>query len=119
MEFTGSTYSTASGGTSGWFHTGQDADLMLSGIDFNNTGGPLLFNHPSGIATDGQRLFLADTFNNRVLIWNTMPTGNVPPDLVLGQKDFISNDPGPGRDQLNWPFGVATDGTHLVVADVN
>lgn len=119
VEFTGSTYSTASGGTSGWFHTGQDADLMLSGIDFNNTGGPLLFNHPSGIATDGQRLFLADTFNNRVLIWNTMPTGNVPPDLVLGQKDFISNDPGPGRDQLNWPFGVATDGTHLVVADVN
>ncbi|MEM4723783.1 MAG: hypothetical protein QXP01_02090, partial [Candidatus Hadarchaeum sp.] len=44
---------------------------------------------------------------------------NVPPDLVLGQKDFISNDPGSGRDQLNWPFGVATDGTHLVVADVN
>jgi len=119
VEFVDSTYAVASGGTSGWFHTGQDADIILSGIDFDNTGGPLLFNHPSGIATDGQRLFLADTFNNRVLIWNTLPTGNVPPDLVLGQKDFTSNDPGLGRDQLNWPFGVATDGTHLVVTDVN
>ncbi|MEM2874865.1 MAG: hypothetical protein QW567_02415, partial [Candidatus Hadarchaeales archaeon] len=119
VEFTGAAYRTTGGETSGWFHTGQDADIMLSGIDFNNTGGPLLFNHPSGIATDGQRLFLADTFNNRVLVWNTLPAGNVPPDLVLGQPDFTSNNPGTGRNQLNWPFGVATDGTHLVVADVN
>ena len=119
VQFTGSTYRAAVGRTSGWFHTGQDADIMLSGIDFNNSGGALLFNHPSGIASDGQRLFLADTFNNRVLVWNSPPTGNVPPDLVLGQRDFISNDPGCGRDQMNWPFGVATDGKHLVVADVN
>lgn len=119
VEFVESSYRTASGKTSGWFHTGQDADIMLSGIDFNNSGGPLLFNHPSGIASDGRRLFLADTFNNRVLVWNTPPAGNVPPDFVLGQKDFTSNDPGSGRDQMNWPFGVATDGKHLVVADVN
>jgi len=119
VEFVNSTYAVAPGGTSGWFHTGQDADILLSGIDFNNSGGPLLFNHPSGIASDGTRLFLADTFNNRVLIWNTLPTGNVPPDIVLGQKDFISNDPGTGRDQMNWPFGVATDGERLVVTDVN
>jgi len=119
VEFVESHYRVAGGKTSGWFHTGQDADIMLSGIDFNNSGGPLIFNHPSGIASDGQHLFLADTFNNRVLVWNTPPAGNVPPDLVLGQKDFISNDPGSGRDQMNWPFGVATDGKRLVVADVN
>ncbi|MEM4259125.1 MAG: hypothetical protein QXL17_08290 [Candidatus Thermoplasmatota archaeon] len=119
VKETGSFYKTAPKGLSGWFQTGQDADIMLSGIDFNNTGGPLLFNHPSGIVTDGKRLFLADTFNNRVLIWNTLPTDNVPPDLVLGQKDFIANDPGTGRDKFNWPFGIATDGKHLVVSDVN
>ncbi|MGQ9787948.1 MAG: hypothetical protein ACUVQM_01335 [Candidatus Hadarchaeaceae archaeon] len=119
VHFTGSTYRAAVGGTSGWFHTGQDADIMLSGIDFNNSGGPLLFNHPSGIASDGQRLFLADTFNNRVLVWNSLPVGNTPPDIVLGQSDFTSNDPGAGRDKMNWPFGVATDGKHLIVADVN
>ena len=119
VEFINSSYAVASGETSGTFHTGQEADIMLSGIDFNRTGGPLLFNHPSGIATDGQHLFLADTFNNRVLIWNTLPDGNVPPDNVLGQKDFYSNDPGTGRDQMNWPFSIATDGKHLVVSDVN
>ena len=41
---------------SGWFKTGQDASILLSGIGFNKTGGALLFNHPMKIATDGQRL---------------------------------------------------------------
>ncbi|MHC4678728.1 MAG: NHL repeat-containing protein [Planctomycetota bacterium] len=117
VEFTRSTYRIASGKTSGFFETGQDADLMLSGIDFNSTGGPLLFNHQMSIASDGTRFLVADTYNNRVLVWNKLPEGNVPPDLVLGQKDFTSNDPGTGRDQLNWPVsGAAADG-HIVVAD--
>lgn len=119
MKFVQSTYKVAPGGTSGFFKTGQNADILFSGIDFNNTGGPLLFNHPSGIASDGTRLFLTDTFNNRVLVWNALPTGNVPPDLVLGQKDFVGNNPGTGRDQMNWPKDVATDGKRLVVADTN
>ena len=90
---------------------------MLSGIDFNNSGGPLLFNHPKGIATDGTHLLLADGNNNRVLIWNSLPIGNTPPDVVLGQPDFIQNYPGTGRHQMNWPVSVATDGRHVVVAD--
>jgi hypothetical protein len=101
----------------GWFETGQDADILLSGIDFNYTGGPLLFNHPAGIATDGKHLLLADRNNNRVLIWNELPTGNVEPDLVLGQRDFFTNNPGRGLDQLNWPLSVATDGHRVLVAD--
>jgi hypothetical protein len=101
----------------GWFKTGQDADIMLSGVDFNNAGGPLLFNHPKGLATDGKRLLLADTNNNRILIWNTLPEANQEPDLVLGQKNFITNNPGDGLDQLNWPVGVATDGKRVLVAD--
>ena len=103
--------------TSGWFTTGQDADIMLSGIDFNNTGGSLLFNHPGNIASDGKRLLLADRNNNRILIWNKLPTANTEPDLVLGQRNFITNSPGRGLDDLNWPVGVATDGTHVLVAD--
>src|SRR3989344_5732459 len=99
---------------SGWFQTGQDADLMLSGIDFNNTGGPLLFNHPGNIASDGKRLLLADRNNNRVLVWNTLPTDNTPPDIVLGQKNFTTNAPGTGLDQFNWPVGVATNGKHVL-----
>lgn len=100
-----------------WFATGQDANILLSGIDFNNTGGALLFNHPMNIATDGTRLLLADTRNNRILIWNTLPEGNVAPDLVLGQGNFTTNNPGTGMSGFNWPVGVATADGKVVVAD--
>jgi hypothetical protein len=62
VRFVRSDYPVARGKTSGFFRTGQNADILLSGIDFNNAGGPLLFNHPMGIATDGKRLLLADTW---------------------------------------------------------
>lgn len=93
------------------------ADVLLSGINFNETGGPLLFNHPGSIAAADQHLILADRNNNRVLIWNILPTSNVPPDIVLGQTNFMTNNPGQGRNQLDWPIAVATDGTHVIVAD--
>lgn len=110
-------YKTVQTKPGGWFQTGQAADMMLSGIDFNNAGEPLLFNHPGGIATDGERLILADRNNNRVLIWNKLPSGNNQPDLVLGQKDFKTNNPGAGLENFNWPVAVATDGQKLVVGD--
>jgi hypothetical protein len=110
-------YEAAPGNLNGWFTTGQSADIMLSGVDFNNTGGPLLFNHPKGIASDGTRLLVADGNNNRVLIWNSLPQGNTAPDIVLGQPDFTSNNPGDGLEQMNWPASVATDGQRIFVAD--
>lgn len=103
----------------GWFSTGQTANLMLSGVDFNNTGGAMLFNHPSGLASDGTRFLLCDRFNNRILVWNTLPDHwDSPPDLVLGQPDMISNNPGTGKHQLNWA-GNASLGSNgkLAVAD--
>ena len=112
-----SNYEPVQAKPTGWFTPGQEADLMLSGFGFNNAGGPLLFNHPGGIATDGTHLILADRNNNRVLIWNKIPKENTAPDIVLGQPDFTSNNPGSELDELNWPVGVATDGKHLIVAD--
>lgn len=112
-----SSYRVAASNLSGWFTSGQEADIMLSGIDFNNSGGPLLFNHPKGIATDGTHFLLCDGNNNRVLIWNSLPKGNTPPDVVLGQPSFTTNYPGTGRHQMNWPVSVATDGKRVVVAD--
>ncbi|MFN8423537.1 MAG: hypothetical protein U0470_09200 [Anaerolineae bacterium] len=93
---------------------------MLSGIGFDDTGGPLLFNHPGGMASDGTRLLLADRNNNRVLVWNAPPAGNTPPDLVIGQGDFTTNAPGVGRDGLNWPCAVAAGANgRLAIADTN
>ena len=109
--------------TSGAFSTGQPADQILSAIDFNNSGhlnssgDGLFFNHPQSIASDDQHLILADGRNNRVLIWNSLPTENTPPDIVLGQNDFIQNNSGNALNQMNWPVGIATDGTKLLVTD--
>lgn len=116
---TGSKYKTVSKKPTGWFTSGQAADIMLSGAGFNNSGGPLLFNHPGNIASDGIHFLLADRNNNRVLIWNKLPTGNTPPDLVLGQKDFVGNDAGTDLDRLNWPVAVAVANGKVVVGDTN
>lgn len=120
VKATGAKYKAVSSKpASGWFKTGQDADILLSGIDFNNTGGPLLFNHPGMVASDGTHLLLADRNNNRILIWNKLPTGNTPPDIVLGQKNFTTNNPGTGLDEMNWPVGVSVGGGKVVVADTD
>lgn len=102
-----------------WFRTGQDADLMLSGSDFNNTGGALLFNHRSGIASDGTHFLLCDRFNNRVLSWNALPTKwDPPPDLVPGQHNFIAINPGTSNSGLNFPGNVSVGANGVVtVAD--
>jgi len=102
-----------------WFRTGQNADLMLSGVDFNNTGGPLLFNHPSGIASDGARFLLCDRFNNRMLIWNSLPTKwDALPDLVLGQENFITNNTGASKSGLSFPGNVSASANGVVtIAD--
>lgn len=104
-----------------WFRTGQQADLMVSGVDFNQTGGALQFNHPNGLATDGKNLLLCDRFNNRVLIWNEAPgSWNIKPDLVIGQADFNSNNPGTLKNEMNWPGNVSVGNNgKLAVADTD
>ncbi len=104
-------------GGSKFFQTGQAADLLLGAVDFNRSGGPSLFNHPKGIATDGTALMLADGNNNRVLVWTTLPGNNAPPDLVLGQPSFLTNDSGEGNAGMKWPVDVAAGGGKYLVAD--
>lgn len=102
----------------GWFRIGQNADLVLYADDFNNSGGASNLNHPGKVATDGKRLIVADTYNNRVLIWNKIPEKDyTPADLVLGQTNMLENTPGTAADKLRWPQGVSTDGNRLAVAD--
>jgi DNA-binding beta-propeller fold protein YncE len=103
------------------FVTAQNADLVLGAKGFNDSGGASLFNHPTGLASDGNALLMADRWNNRVLLWKTAPQANTPPDLVLGQPDFTANNSGPGLHQLNWPGNVAItpDGRKIAVADTN
>jgi len=76
---------------------------------------------PTAVASDGTHLAVADTLNNRVLIWNHIPTNsNQPPDVVVGQKDFTSSSfPGdtPSATSLRGPQGVWIQGGKLFIAD--
>jgi hypothetical protein len=102
-------------------------DLVLGQADFNdktaNTGGisAQTMNNPMGIATDGTHFVVADYGNNRVLIWNAIPTTNQQAaDLVLGQSNFTSstaNNGGRSSSSLSAPMGVAITGTKLFVTD--
>ena len=103
-----------------WFTNGQPADLILGPLGFEQSGGPSFLHHPGSVETDGTRLFVADTRNNRVLIWNTIPTTNyAPADVVVGQPDMYSSTTRCSQRGLAWPMSVATDGQKLYVADTN
>jgi uncharacterized protein (TIGR03437 family) len=95
-------------------------DVVLGQPDFD-TGKPGLengLNLPTAVATDGVRLAVADTDNNRVLIWNTIPgTNSRPPDVVVGQPDFKTNLPRTEQNGLRGPQGVWFHQGRLIIAD--
>ncbi len=104
----------------GWFKTGQEADLILGPLGMVDSGGPSQLNHPAKVFYDGQKIFVSDTRNHRVLIWNSLPASNAQPaDVVVGQKDMNTATSGAGSDKLNWPLGVYSDGKKMFVADVD
>ena len=79
---------------------------------------------PGGIATDGRVLAVADSDNNRVLIWRSIPAYNQQPaDVVVGQPDFtrvVPNDGGgftPNNRSMKGPQGVWIQDGRLYVAD--
>ncbi|WP_020674812.1 hypothetical protein [Geopsychrobacter electrodiphilus] len=95
--------------------TPQTPDFYLTA----NTVGSM--SSPESLAVGGGKLVVTDSSNNRVLIWNTIPTSDTAPDLVLGQSDFsgagINAGGSPSASTLNYPAGAWTDGTRLVVLD--
>jgi len=76
---------------------------------------------PSGVATDGTRLVIADTGNNRVLVFATIPASSgASADFVLGQSGFTGSAPNAGgisAATLDSPAGVEISGTELIVCD--
>jgi len=71
------------------------ADVVLGQSDFTTTNIAITqagMRAPTGVASDGRVIAVADTDNNRVLIWSKIPTSNgVPADVVVGQADFTHN----------------------------
>ena len=94
-----------------------DAELVIGQPDFTSTQrglGPNRLGAVGGSIIDeaGQRLFVADGPNNRVLVFDIRPDvlSNDPRAVeVIGQPDFESRDPGIGPSGLRGPGSVAYD----------
>ena len=87
---------------------------------FNGVTNVLAMRQPSDAWTDGSNLLVTDTGNNRVLYWAGVPnTMNQLPDNLLGATQFGTYTPGggSGTQAFNAPWGVASDGTSVFVAD--
>ncbi len=117
---------------------GQPADIVLGQPDFNTITQPIVatassFRGPQGVWIQSGKLFVADTQNNRILIWNSIPTkNNQPADVELGQSNFTSVSAVPPTTIVNGvanqltatqgtmltPVSVTSDGLHLFVADL-
>ncbi|MCX5748980.1 MAG: hypothetical protein NTZ10_01860 [Candidatus Saganbacteria bacterium] len=113
-----------------------DCDVVVGQTNFaslssNQGGGPgantlsLSTGSPSGVWSDGSKLIITDRGNNRVLIWNSIPTtNNASADVVIGQTNFTSNSANQGRsacgaDTISGPRTVCSDGKRLFIADMN
>jgi hypothetical protein len=104
---------------------GQPADVVLGqpGFDTNQPNAEKVgaaptarsLNWPYGVFSDGQRLWIADTGNRRILFYESIPTENyATAQGVIGQPDFETRD----YDNNNpiWPYSVKVgpDGTMAV-----
>ena len=109
---------------------GASANLVVGQVDFtsnstywNGAAAPSSLNNPNGAQTDGTRFLVADQGENRVLIYNSIPTANgASANIALGQPDLVSAAPNNSSTSvtsqtLNGPYRVASDGTRFFTTD--
>ena len=117
----------------GWKPIPRDdgpANILLGQVDLQtNTEfpyqpqGPQRLRFPYAVCSEHDLLAVADTANNRVLLWRQLPTdvSNTAADYVLGQTDFDAN--GENRwdsvaaNTLCWPYGMHLHNGYLAIAD--
>lgn len=113
---------------------GQPADFVLGQPDFETVAPATAQGGLANayfVTSNGNQLFLTDTDNNRVLVWNTLPTATgALPDVVLGQGDFDhtapndadqdgTGDGSPAAFTLSTPRGLLVLDDLLVVGDAD
>jgi hypothetical protein len=109
---------------------GQPADIVLGQRDFisrdeNGGGEPSAHSMrwPHGVTLWMGKFCMADAGNNRIMIWDRVPSeNNTPCDHVLGQPDARHVDHNqsrywPDAATLNMPYAVTAAGPWLLAAD--
>lgn len=103
--------------------TDKPADVVVGQPNFSsNTPATTRsgLDHPEGMAVAGGKLFISDRNNNRILIWNSIPTANgAAADVVVGQTNFTSAVAARTQTGLDMPEGIWSDGSRLVAADID
>jgi sugar lactone lactonase YvrE len=106
---------------------GQPADTVVGQPDFttcepnvDGIGAPpsaRSLNWPYGLTSDGTRLWIADTGNRRILVYDRLPTENyAAADAVIGKPSFTERDYA-SEDPI-WPYSVKISAAGaMVVAD--
>lgn len=105
---------------------GAAADVVVGqsamNTDAENAVAANTLRAPSGVYSDGTKLFITEMHNNRVLIFNNIPTANgASADVVIGQSGMTSNSSNQGGNMaantISFPVGVFVYGTKLFVSD--
>jgi uncharacterized protein (TIGR03437 family) len=109
------------------------ADVVVGQPDFVSTGLPgnqpnaKSMRGPQGVWIQNGKLYVADTQNNRVLVYNHIPTTNgVAADVVIGAPNFTTfaepdisqQSTSASSSNLLNPTSVTSDGVRLYVTDL-
>ncbi|WP_455208735.1 hypothetical protein [Kaarinaea lacus] len=97
------------------------ANIVIGQANFTSAGAgtsATQFSSPSGVYVTNTQFFVADTGNNRVLIWDSIPANNATPaNYVVGQVDFSAAATGCSSSTLSGPAAVFVGNDKLVIAD--
>ena len=90
----------------------------------NSSGAAIIFNHPTGITTDGINLYVADWGNNciRVILGIDNAATNSYKVITIGSTSGLAGyvDSTVNADvRFNQPVGITTDGVNIYVTDYN
>ncbi|MFW2383328.1 MAG: NHL repeat-containing protein, partial [Acidimicrobiales bacterium] len=107
----------------------SDASVILGQGDANTEGAQAAgrgpengMRLPTGVLIHDGRLVVADAWNHRLLVWDSVPhVSDTPPDHVIGQADPSSVEENRGGEVSHngfyWPFGIAYVNDRFWVAD--
>lgn len=110
-------------------HDGQPADVVLGQPDFTTEGaqaggrGPANGLHlPTGVSVIAGRLYVADAWHHRILVWQEVPQRSfTPPDYALGQANLSEVIENGGQavsaTSFYWPYGLGYVAGWFYVAD--